>query len=169
MTKKRRQLTVDEARAGAVSAWRSLTEERVIATLNEHRGLLALSAQALRVSSSLLRKYVLTHPSVLYVYTECNEKLGDVAEQKLYELVEAGDLRAITYLLSTKHKHRGYTRAPQDADAPPPPLVHVDQINITAIPSGTHFDAQQLTLEATAEPDDGVRSLPSGNTGGKLN
>jgi hypothetical protein len=165
MTTKHRQLTVDEARAGAASAWRSLTEEKVIQTLNEQRGLLALSAQALRVSSSLLRKYILTHPSVLYVYTECNEKLGDLAEQKLYELVEAGDLRAITYLLSTKHRHRGYQRAPQDTETPPSPLVHVDQINIAAIPPGTHFTAQQLELEATDESS--VSNSPSQNTGGK--
>ena len=45
--------------------------------------------------------FVHNHSRVALVLREEREKLGDVAEQKLYELIRNGDLKAITFYLST--------------------------------------------------------------------
>ena len=66
--------------------------------------------------------------------------MGDKAERKLFEAIEAGDVRCILFYLSTVHRHRGYAHAAEDqsaADSNGRGPVFVETVNIVGIPSGT--------------------------------
>ena len=85
---------------------------------------------------------------------ELREALGDLAERKLYDLIEAGDFRAITYYLSTMGKSRGYTVtfAGTALDASTNNTAMLVEVNIVAVPSG-HFLTADGKLAAPRPPD----------------
>ena len=74
---------------------------------------------------------------------EPREKLGDLAELKLIAAVNAGDYRAISLVLLTICRNRGYVLP---KGAPPPDegstnSIVISQVQINAVDSGTWFDA----------------------------
>jgi hypothetical protein len=78
--------------------------------------------------------------------------MGDKAEKKLYELVEQGDLRAVSFYLSCCHKDRGYGSSPGTT------LNTGDTTNVMVIGS-VHIETIP-TEEGTA----GVRGATTGAT-----
>jgi hypothetical protein len=133
-----------------------LTPEEVNDAIIRCKGVLSEAATLLGVRRLWLRNFITDRKSCAAVYKEAREEMGDVAECRLYELIEAGHFPAIVFYLSTVHKNRGYGQG-RNAQVPGitnAAITHIDTVNIVAIPSGTYLSADDIkqlapTIEAT--------------------
>lgn len=82
--------------------------QAVCDALRSANGLVEPAARLLQMDASNLRKYIRHHVKCQAVQFEAREKLGDLAESKLIALVNAGDYRAISLVLLTICRNRGY-------------------------------------------------------------
>jgi hypothetical protein len=115
-----------------------LYEENVVNALIENRGLLNPAALALGVTREQLRNYVAKNALVAAAHAEAREAMGDLAEGRLFDLIDSGDVRCIMYYLTTVHRKRGYGReVPETAEHR---HTHVHTINVVGIPNGTYID-----------------------------
>jgi hypothetical protein len=117
----------------------NINPQKVATLLTKEKGLLNHTARLLKMSRQTLVRYIEKYPSCLEALLTAREAMGDVAEKKLYELIEAGDVRCLLYYLSTVHRSRGYGIRAEDPSAniggggP----VMIETVNIIGIPSGT--------------------------------
>lgn len=137
-----------------------LTPEQVNDAIIECRGVLSEAAQKLGVRRLWLRNFIMDRKSCAAIYKEAREELGDVAESRLYDLIDAGHFPAITFYLSTVHKSRGYGlgRNAQLPGITNNNVTHIDTVNIVAIPTGTYLsadDIKQLAPTIDARPNEG--------------
>jgi hypothetical protein len=126
--------------------------------LIENRGLLREAALSLGVSRHALREYVADHTACSACAKETREAMGDVAERKLFELIEAGEPKAIMYYLSTVHKNRGYGLG-KGQSIETNNNVHVGTIQIVAVPSGQFLAAEDKPMGAIEYAEQ--QSMPS--------
>jgi hypothetical protein len=89
---------------------RKFTCKQMIDALENTKGMVYLASQELGCSYKTVYNYIKAFPSVKVAYDTFNKRMGDIAEQKLFGLIEEGDIRAINFYLSTKGKDRGYTK-----------------------------------------------------------
>jgi hypothetical protein len=103
------------------------------------RGLLRGVCRMLKMPRTTLVRYIDKHEVCMQALHVARDDMGDVAEKKLYELIEAGDVRCILYYLSTVHRSRGYgLRTDEDPTANNGRgAVFVETVNIVGVPSGT--------------------------------
>jgi len=78
------------------------------ALLKAH-GNLTQAAVSLKVDRTSLYNFIERNPELNDVRTLAREQLLDVAEGRLAQHIEGGDIRAITFYLKTQGKDRGYT------------------------------------------------------------
>ena len=113
---------------------------KVSAMIAKEHGLLTQICRSLKVSRATLMRYIEKDDGLVEALTHAREAMGDTAERKLFDAIEAGDVRCILYYLSTVHRHRGYGMNNADAasnnDIGRGP-VFVETVNIVGIPSGT--------------------------------
>jgi hypothetical protein len=129
------------------------SQDEVIRVIHAERGLLTEIAARFGVSRNTIRAYASDRAEVALALKDAREAMGDTAEKKLYELIEAGDVRCITYYLSTVHRNRGYGIRKDEALDIGDKSTHVQTINIVAIPHGQFL------------PPDEARRLMSGGNG----
>lgn len=86
----------------------NLTVGRVIEKLLLYRGHISFTAQALQVTPRMLQKFINSHPSISHAQKDISNSILDIAENKLLEAVQAGDLQAIKFLLKCKGRERGW-------------------------------------------------------------
>ena len=126
----------------------NLQPDEVCRVIREEHGLLGPAAERLGVSRTVLRHYVLARQKCSVALKEARDTLGDKAEQKLYNLIEAGDYRAIVFYLTTMCKDRGYVLprgSPPPPDDAPVEVVYrtVDEIRRELEQRGISFEAVQ--------------------------
>ena len=61
---------------------------------------------------------------MLDALAEIHEANGDLVESKLFKAIRDDDLRAVTFYLSTRMKHRGYTTRVENTGAEGGPIQH---------------------------------------------
>ena len=88
------------------------------------------------VSRTILRHFLQNRQSCSKALGEAREELCDTAEGKLFELVEAGDYRAITFVLSTRGKNRGYVLPKDTTLSQDTAVTVIESVNIVAVPRG---------------------------------
>jgi len=81
---------------------------RLLHALQEHQGLMAPAAAAAGITYQTARRYAQQHPEVRAAQEDARERLIDVAEGKLQELIRQGNLGAICFYLKCQAKHRGW-------------------------------------------------------------
>jgi len=123
-----------------------LTPEKVCEAIIKHRGMLTEIAEDLGVRRLWLRNYIADRKPCIAQLKEAREEMGDVAEKKLYELIEAGHFPAITFYLSTVHRNRGYGlgRNAQLPGVTNNVINQIESVNIVTIPSGTYLSAEDI-------------------------
>jgi hypothetical protein len=84
------------------------TQAQVIEAINASYGLQIIAAKKLKTTRETIDNYRKRYPKVQACIDENLEFVLDVAESKLFHLVNAGDLGAICFLLKTRGKSRGY-------------------------------------------------------------
>jgi Bacterial regulatory protein, Fis family len=90
-------------------------------------GVRSAAANALGCVPATITKYLKQYPDLADVQREAEASAIDLAESKLYKLIQSGNLTAIMFFLRTKGRGRGYNEryeisGPDGKDiAPPPP------------------------------------------------
>jgi hypothetical protein len=156
----RRQLSAQ--RADRLEEKYGLSTTDVVIAITEERGLMSQTAKRLGVTYQVLNDYIKRREACAMALKEARESMGDVAEKKLFEQIEKGDVRCIMYYLSTVHRHRGYGMSRGGADEPfvPANQIYVEQVNVIGVPSGKYLTAEEakaplieeIKAEAPSEP-----------------
>ena len=87
---------------------RDNTAQRIIEAVRESKGLLTVAAKRAGVTYWTVWKYQRDYPSVAQAVKESQEGLLDLAEAKLYQQINDGNMTAIIFFLKTRGKARGY-------------------------------------------------------------
>lgn len=80
----------------------------VAEALKQSRGFISTTAKKLGCSHQTVKNYLTRYKSLQSIANEENEKLLDIAENKLFEQIKEGNITGIIFYLKTKGKHRGY-------------------------------------------------------------
>lgn len=99
------------------------TCEQMITALVAANGRVYVAAETLGCAPCTVYRYMDNHPTVRKAKEAAEGMRLDVAEGKLDDKVTEGDLGAITFLLKTKGKKRGYTTVQEIATPPDRELV----------------------------------------------
>jgi hypothetical protein len=125
-----------------------VSDEQFIEAIYKARGVKSIIAKLLGLNVSGVYTRINRNPDLQEAVRIASEGFKDIAETKLFELVEAGDFHAIKFYLSTQGRDRGYG----------------DKVEISASMSVEHnwnlniLDVQDLlVLESVAR-----KALPSG-------
>ena len=124
------------------------TPKQVADALRKSRGIKAAAARLLGCERDTVENYCKRHPSVQAVCDEARQILVDVAEGKLVQQVDAGNERAVFFVLTTLGKDRGYAPAQQ----------HEHAVDVTVT------DARAKLLEEAQERRARITMLPSPDT-----
>jgi hypothetical protein len=84
------------------------TAEEIIEALTETKGLVYLAADRLGCTAQTVYNYIDRYPTIKTAWEAANGRMGDIAEQRLFEAVNLGTPWAVGFYLARKHKNRGY-------------------------------------------------------------
>lgn len=87
---------------------RKHTADEYATALRESRGLVSVAARRLGVNRSSVHRAIHNYTSVAEALEDAREATLDLAEGKLWEAVNDGNVDAIKFLLKTIGKGRGY-------------------------------------------------------------
>jgi hypothetical protein len=87
---------------------RRYSDKMIITALRDARGLVAPAAKALGCHEATIRNRVREVPAVREALQEARAALVDLAEQRLYEAVDAGESWAVALVVRTLGRDRGY-------------------------------------------------------------
>lgn len=91
-----------------------LTKKQILEAISGSKGLLINIAKRLNVSRTTIRNYLDADPELEQAYRDECENILDYAESKLFQKIQEEELKAITFLLARKGKHRGYNLRDDD-------------------------------------------------------
>lgn len=149
------------------------TIEGVCTAIRQARGMKTIAAQILGVNRSTIHRYVDRYPEVAQAVEDAKSLTLDLAENKLYERMMAGDSWAVCFLLKTQGKHRGYVERQehtgQNGTALQAQHETMQTLDLTKL-SVKQLEAlhELLSLAATgndANPDDALIREVSPNAG----
>jgi hypothetical protein len=89
--------------------------QKIIKAIRESKGLLTLAAAKAGVSYWTVWKYAQDFPSVKQAVEESKEDMLDIAEGKLFQAINSGNMTAIIFFLKTRGKDRGYIERTEHA------------------------------------------------------
>lgn len=84
------------------------TDAQVIAALQASAGVMAHAARKLGIGRSMMFRRVHENEKIKAAWEEAKETNIDLAESKLMQAVQNGELPAIFFYLKCQAKHRGY-------------------------------------------------------------
>jgi hypothetical protein len=134
-----------------------LTPSKVAVLILKERGLLTYVCRALKMPRTTLVHYIERYPECIEALDHARNAMGDKAEQKLYELIDAGDVRCILYYLSTVQRHRGYglnaNAINSESGGNDNRQVFVETVNIVGVPPGTYLPKEIAAPDNSAVID----------------
>ena len=89
------------------------TQKQVREAVIEAGGILTAAARNLDCARCTVYEYIERYPPLKDVLSEAREGSLDLAESKLMEAIDAGNLTAIIFFLKTQGKSRGYVERSQ--------------------------------------------------------
>ncbi|MBU4443715.1 helix-turn-helix domain-containing protein [bacterium] len=91
------------------------TPEKVIEAIEKSHGIKSQAARLLGCNRQTISNYIDRHETIKTAFEDAKESFVDMAESKLFENIEKGDVTSIIFCLKTLGKDRGYiesTRLP---------------------------------------------------------
>ena len=82
-------------------------DEFILDALARHLPMWAM-AERIGCSRPALANYIHGNPILQQAYTESKDSMDDLAEHKLFEKIQNGDLNALTFYMPRQMRHRGY-------------------------------------------------------------
>jgi hypothetical protein len=92
----------------AVNSRNVLTYGNVQFALSKSFGIKKKAAEMLQCSYGKLNEFIKQNPELEQFAIESNNIIGDIAEAKLNESIQKGNMTSIRFWLQTKGKERGY-------------------------------------------------------------
>lgn len=144
-----------------------LTVEQVVRALRASAGVRSLAAQALGVDRSTITHFAKRHPEIEAIEEDIRETYLDIAEAKLVQAINAGEMQAVRYFLDQHGAARGYGRKTTLRTDPNEPLLTKDvgaaSDVAAAVKSGKITVADLKQLRAIAAKVQGAgNGAPSG-------
>ena len=84
------------------------TQLQVADAIRSTRGLVALAARQLGCDRSTVENYLHRYPKVREALEDARTQQLDVAEAKLFQAIDRGELSAVTFYLRSVGRRRGY-------------------------------------------------------------
>lgn len=84
------------------------TTDEVCDALMKAKGLVSVAARQLGCDAKTVRRYIERHPTVAQAKVEARESILDMAEGRLFQAIDKGEPWAISSILRTLGKERGY-------------------------------------------------------------
>ena len=84
------------------------TTKEYVQAIHDANGLITVAARRLGVDRSAIYKARERHPSIAKAMEDARERTTDLAEGKLFQQINEGNMTAIIFYLKTQAKHRGY-------------------------------------------------------------
>jgi hypothetical protein len=129
-----------------------LNVDDVIAALHKEHGFFAQAALLLGVKRGVLRHFVDNNVAAAAALKDARAAMGDLAERKLYDLINEGHFPAIWAYLTTMCKDRGYVPAKGAAmNLGETTNVMIGSVNIVAVPSGQFVEHNEPELAINNE------------------
>jgi hypothetical protein len=130
------------------------TVEQITKALWASAGIKSVAAKKLGVAPSTMSGYVSRYPELNKVIEEIREKTIDLAESKLLQHINDGNLTAIIFYLKCQAKHRGYVQTSK--------VEHTGQVTMINFKDVPLEEVERIAGAA------GARALPGqGGQGGK--
>jgi len=84
------------------------TVEQVAEAIKASRGILTVASRRLGIDRRTIARYIERHPELRTVQVEATDRIVDLAEGKLYQAINEGNLTAIIFTLKCKGRARGW-------------------------------------------------------------
>ncbi len=111
---------------------RAETARKIMTAVTESKGLLTLAAKKAGIGYRTLCKYAELCPTIRQAINESRESITDMAEGKLYQAINAGNMTAIIFYLKTKAKDRGYIERSEFTGAGGGPIQVNNRIEVVS-------------------------------------
>ena len=139
------------------------TEDQVADALRSTGGIRTNAALLLKCSPSTIKRYIDRSEALARIESEVVEHILDLAESKLVEAINDGNLTAIMFYLKTKGKHRGYTERHQVEGKDGGPVEVKAMLDLSGLsPAGIRF--LQDVVQGLSRPDNGAGAKESGGS-----
>ena len=139
------------------------TDDQVAEALISTAGIRTDAAALLKCSRSTIKRYIDRSEVLARIESEVVEQLIDLAESKLVDAINVGNLTAIMFYLKTKGKHRGYTERHQVEGKDGGPVEVKARLDLSGLsPAGIRF--LQDVVQGLSRPDNGAGAKESGGS-----
>jgi hypothetical protein len=95
---------------------RHFTAEQIANALTETKGMVYIAAKKLGCSHQTIYNYILRHPTVRIAKENAEGEVLDMAELTVFKAIQNGESWAVTFVLKTKGKNRGYVERMENAN-----------------------------------------------------
>jgi len=85
-----------------------INRKRFIEACKESGGIRSVIAKRLKVTRGAITLFLQKNPELEKYIDEADQEINDLAESKLFQKIQEGNMRAIQFRLQTKAKDRGY-------------------------------------------------------------
>lgn len=124
-------------------------DDYIIESLEKHRTL-AYMAEKIGCCRQSLAEYIHKNPVLQQAFTDAKDSLDDLAELRLFEKINQGDLAAIMFYMPRQMRHRGYGDQPAKEEGDEEPRVILGEISDAEI---AEADAQAEAIRKEIEED----------------
>ena len=136
-------------------------DDQVAEALRTTGGIRTNAALLLKCSPSTIKRYTDRSEVLASIESEVVEQILDLAESKLVDAINDGNLTAIMFYLKTKGKHRGYTERHQVEGKDGGPVEVKARLDFSGLsPAGIRF--LQDVVQGLHRPDGGRGAKASG-------
>jgi hypothetical protein len=105
------------------NAYKHLKPAQIAAALRKSHGLVSVAARMLGCAVQTVYTHISKHEIVAQAMREASDEILDLAEGKLFQAINDGNLQAITFILKTKGRTRGYVEETEIGTKDGKPLV----------------------------------------------
>ena len=136
------------------------TDDQVAEALRSAAGVRSAAASLLKCSPSTVKRYVDRSETLARIEGEIVEQIIDLAESRLVDAINDGNLTAIMFYLRTKGKHRGYSERHQVEGKDGGPVEVKARLDLSDLsPAGVQF--LQSVVQGLLQPDSAGRPKES--------
>jgi hypothetical protein len=92
------------------------TSAQIATALTESKGMVYIAAKKLDCSHQTIYNYIARHPTVRMAKEKAEGEVLDMAELTVFKAIQNGEPWAVTFVLKTKGKNRGYVERMENAN-----------------------------------------------------
>lgn len=124
-------------------------DDFIIDSLEKHKTL-AFIAGKIGCCRQSLAEYIHKNPILQQAFTDAKDSFDDLAEHRLFEKIDRGDLAAIMFYMPRQMRHRGYGDQPVKEEGDEEPRVILGEISEAEL---AEADAQAEAIKKQIEED----------------